>query len=118
MMQAEKLGKPWGVGEAGGAYYATPEQVAKTNGERAYVSFEGRMEGIAAEAYKNLLEERNTTRTIGACSTSFGMDCAHCLSECRIRLGPLSLLTVSSFPSLKKANLASSRNDWGHTLRR
>jgi beta-galactosidase len=58
MMQAEKLGKPWGVGEAGGAYYATPEQVAKTNGERAYVSFEGRMEGIAIEAYQELLEER------------------------------------------------------------
>jgi beta-galactosidase len=58
MMQAEKLGKPWGVGESGGAYYATPEQVAKTNGERAYVSFEGRMEGIATEAYQNLLEER------------------------------------------------------------
>jgi hypothetical protein len=58
MAQAEKLGKPWGVGESGGAYYATPEQVAKTNGERAYVSFEGRMEGIAIEAYQNLLEER------------------------------------------------------------
>jgi beta-galactosidase len=58
MMQAEKLGKPWGVGEAGGAYYATPEQVAKANGERAYVSFEGRMEGIAIEAYQNLLEQR------------------------------------------------------------
>ena len=58
MMQAEKLGKPWGVGEAGGAYYATPEQVAKTNGERAYVSFEGRMEGIAIESYQNLLEQR------------------------------------------------------------
>jgi beta-galactosidase len=58
MMQAEKLGKPWGVGEAGGAYYATPEQVAKINGERAYVSFEGRMEGIAIEAYQNLLEQR------------------------------------------------------------
>ncbi len=58
MMQAEKLGKPWGVGEAGGAYYATPEQAAKTYGERAYVSFEGRMEGIAIEAYQNLLEER------------------------------------------------------------
>ena len=58
MMQAEKLGKPWGVGEAGGAYYATPEQVAKTNGERAYVSFEGRMEGIAIEAYQNLLEQK------------------------------------------------------------
>jgi hypothetical protein len=58
MMQAEKLGKPWGVGEGGGAYYATPEQVAKFNAERAYVSFEGRMEGIAIEAYQNLLEER------------------------------------------------------------
>jgi len=58
MMQAEKLGKPWGVGETGGAYYATPEQVAKINGERAYISFEGRMEGIAIEAYQNLLEER------------------------------------------------------------
>ncbi len=58
MMQAEKLNKPWGVGEASGAYYATPEQVAKTNGERAYVSFKGRMEGIAIEAYQNLLEQR------------------------------------------------------------
>lgn len=58
MTQAQKLGKPWGVGEAGGAYYATPEQVAKTNGERAYVSFEGRMEGIAIEANQILLEQR------------------------------------------------------------
>jgi beta-galactosidase len=58
MMRAEKLGKPWGVGESGGAYYATPEQVAKNNGERAYVSFEGRMEGIAIEAYQNLLEQQ------------------------------------------------------------
>jgi hypothetical protein len=58
MMQAVKLGKPWGVGEAGGAYYATPEQVAKTYGARAYVSFEGRMEGIAVDSYQNLLEQR------------------------------------------------------------
>jgi len=58
MMQAEKLGKPWGVGEAGGAYYATPEQVARTYGERAYVSFEGRMEGIAVESYQNLIDQR------------------------------------------------------------
>lgn len=58
MMEAEKSGKPWGVGEAGGAYYATPEEVAKTNGERAYVSFEGRMEGIAIEAYQNLLDQK------------------------------------------------------------
>jgi len=58
MMQAEKLGKPWGVGEAGGAYYATPEQVAKTYGKRAYASFEGRMEGIAVESYQNLVDQR------------------------------------------------------------
>jgi hypothetical protein len=56
--QAEKLGKPWGVGEAGGAYFATPEQVAKDYGERAYVSFEGRMEGIAVESYQDLLDQR------------------------------------------------------------
>ena len=58
MEQAEKLGKPWGVGEAGGAYFATPEQVAKNYGERAYVSFEGRMEGIAVESYQDLLDQR------------------------------------------------------------
>ena len=58
MVQAEKLGKPWGIGEAGGAYYATPEQVAKTYGERGYVSFEGRMEGVAVDSYQNLLEQR------------------------------------------------------------
>jgi hypothetical protein len=58
MVQAAKLGKPWGVGEASGAYYATPEQVAATNGERAYGSFENRMEGIAIEAYQNLLSQR------------------------------------------------------------
>jgi hypothetical protein len=55
---ADGLGQPWGVGESGGTYYATPEQVAKTNRERADVSLEGRMEGIAIEAYRTLLEER------------------------------------------------------------
>lgn len=45
------IGKPWGVGEHSMAYYGTPEQVSKYNGERAYESMEGRMEGIAEESY-------------------------------------------------------------------
>uniref|UniRef100_UPI00293D6500 glycoside hydrolase family 2 protein n=2 Tax=Bacteroides TaxID=816 RepID=UPI00293D6500 len=38
------IGKPWGIGEHSMAYYGTPEQVAKYNGERAYESQLGRME--------------------------------------------------------------------------
>lgn len=45
------IGKPWGIGEHSMAYYGTPEQVSKYNGERAYESMEGRMEGIAEECY-------------------------------------------------------------------
>ena len=40
------IGKPWGIGEHSMAYYGTPEQVAKYNGERAYESQLGRMEGL------------------------------------------------------------------------
>lgn len=58
MQRGEQSGKPWGVGEAGDAYYATPPQVAKTNGERAYESFEGRMEGVAISSYQSLVEQR------------------------------------------------------------
>lgn len=58
MERAVASGKPWGVGETGNAYYATPEQVAQTNGERAYVSCEGRMEGVAVESYQCLMDER------------------------------------------------------------
>lgn len=47
----KSIGKPWGVGEHGMAYYGTPREVSKYNGERAYESCEGRMEGIAAESY-------------------------------------------------------------------
>ncbi|GGB02280.1 glycoside hydrolase family 2 protein [Puia dinghuensis] len=61
MNRAQKSGKPWGVGEAGNAYYGTPEQVAQTNGMRAYESFEGRMEGVAASSCRSLMaqKERN-----------------------------------------------------------
>lgn len=45
------IGKPWGIGEHSMAYYGTPEQVSKYNGERAYESMEGRMEGVAEECY-------------------------------------------------------------------
>jgi hypothetical protein len=58
MDRGKKSGKPWGVGEAGNAYYGTPEQVAETNGDRAYESFLGRMEGVAADSYKILVNER------------------------------------------------------------
>jgi beta-galactosidase len=58
MDRARKSGKPWGVGEAGNAYYGTPEQVAETNGNRAYESFLGRMEGVAQSSYQNLMQQR------------------------------------------------------------
>jgi len=47
-------GKVWGVGECGMAYYGTPRQTSVYNGERSYVSQEGRMEALAIEA-KELL---------------------------------------------------------------
>ena len=52
-------GKPWGIGEAGMAYYATPLQTAVYNGNRSYESQQGRMEGVADEATKliNLLKK-------------------------------------------------------------
>jgi beta-galactosidase len=58
MDRARKSGKPWGVGEAGNAYYATPQQVAETNGSRAYESFLGRMEGVAASSWSSLMAQR------------------------------------------------------------
>ncbi|WP_183576829.1 glycoside hydrolase family 2 protein [Mucilaginibacter sp. X5P1] len=52
-------GKPWGIGEAGMAYYATPKQSAEYNGNRSYESQQGRMEGVADEATKliNMLKK-------------------------------------------------------------
>jgi hypothetical protein len=58
MDKAKRTGKPWGVGEAGMAYYGTPEQSAETNGDRSYESFQGRMEGVAASSYKSLIDQR------------------------------------------------------------
>ncbi|MDR3217684.1 MAG: glycoside hydrolase family 2 [Dysgonamonadaceae bacterium] len=53
------IGKPWGVGEHSMAYYGTPEQVSKYNGERAYQSQQGRMEGLANECYHLIADQRS-----------------------------------------------------------
>ncbi|MCW3092950.1 MAG: glycoside hydrolase family 2 [Ferruginibacter sp.] len=58
MSRAAKNGKPWGVGEAGNAYYGTPEQLSEYNGNRSYQSFLGRMEGVAASSYQSLIAQR------------------------------------------------------------
>lgn len=50
--------KPYGVGETGGAYSNTPKQVAPWIGPRAFESQEGRMEGIATEAYELIVPQR------------------------------------------------------------
>ena len=50
-------GKPWGVGETGMGYYGTPRQISVINGNRAYESQQGRMEGLAVEAYR-LIEKQ------------------------------------------------------------
>lgn len=49
---------PWGVGEQTMAYYGTPKQASKFAGERAYESVEGRMDGIALDAYQALRQQR------------------------------------------------------------
>lgn len=51
-------GKPWGIGETGSAYFATPKQAAPFIGPRAYESQRGRMEGIAVEAYGLIADQR------------------------------------------------------------
>ena len=53
-------GKPWGIGETGGAYFATPKQAAEFVGPRAYESQRGRMEGIAIEAYGLIADQRKS----------------------------------------------------------
>ena len=64
------IGKPWGIGEHGMAYYGTPEQVSKYNGERAYESQQGRMEGLAKEAWQLISSQRENGASY---STVFNM---------------------------------------------
>ena len=54
-----KHGKPWGIGETGMGYYGTPAQIAKKfNGDRAFESQQGRMEGLAWEAFELIKAQR------------------------------------------------------------
>ena len=56
MRQWKALGKPWGVGEHSMAYYGTPLETSRYNGERSYESALGRMEALSNECY-NLLRD-------------------------------------------------------------
>lgn len=57
--KGEQSGKPYGIGETGSAYFATPLQMSKFNGERSYESYLGKMEGAAIEAYSLLCQMRD-----------------------------------------------------------
>jgi hypothetical protein len=58
LQRAAKSGKPFAIGETGMAYYGTPKQVSKFNGNRAYESDLGRMEGLAYECYGLLASQQ------------------------------------------------------------
>lgn len=60
MDHAIATGKPWGVGEAGPAYYGSPKQIAEyAKDDRAYLSFADRMEGVAKVSYESLRDQRD-----------------------------------------------------------
>jgi len=54
------LRKPWGTGETGMAYFGSPRQISKVNGHRAYESQQGRMEGVAGEAFDLITAQRKS----------------------------------------------------------
>ncbi|WP_051697827.1 glycoside hydrolase family 2 protein [Prevotella sp. 10(H)] len=58
MKKWSSAGKPWGIGEQSMAYYGTPKQASEYNGNRAYESMLGRMEGVAIESYDLIKTQR------------------------------------------------------------
>ena len=64
-MRLSRNGKPWGIGETGGAYFATPKYAAQFIGSRAYESQESRMEGMAIEAYGLIADQRKSGADYG-----------------------------------------------------
>ena len=58
LQRASESGKPFAIGETSMAYYGTPKQVSKFNGNRAYESDLGRMEGLAYECYGLLTSQQ------------------------------------------------------------
>lgn len=66
IMEWKDVDKPWGIGEMGMCYAGTPVEVSSVNGDRAYQSIMGRMEGLAGEAFESISQQRN----LGASYTS------------------------------------------------
>jgi hypothetical protein len=56
--ESASTNKPYGVGEAGIAYYATPRQSSVYVGDRAYRSYKDHSEAIAIDTYELLKVER------------------------------------------------------------
>jgi hypothetical protein len=58
MNRAIARSKPWGVGEAGPAYYGSPKQIAEmAKDSGAYLSFADRMRGVAKVSYESLKDQ-------------------------------------------------------------
>ncbi len=83
--------KPFEVGEATAAYYGMPPRVSKYNGDRAYESMEGRMEGLAVQAYRDAAAQR------GLCA--YG--CVFNLVWYGLKPLPLGLADLSRPPTLR-----------------
>ena len=50
----ERTGKPWGVTESTSLWGSMPSEVSRWNGERAYQSWQGRLEGMALDVWNEL----------------------------------------------------------------
>ena len=50
--------KPITIGEMGSMYYSTPDTVCMELGEKAIESFNGRLEAVALDSYRNLIGQR------------------------------------------------------------
>lgn len=60
MNRAIERNKPWGVGEAGPAYYGSPKQIAEmAKDSSAYLSFADRMRGVAKVSYDSLKDQND-----------------------------------------------------------
>ncbi len=60
MNRAIARNKPWGVGEAGPAYYGSPKQIAEmAKDPGAYLSFADRMRGVAKVSYASLKDQND-----------------------------------------------------------
>ncbi|MHB8971934.1 MAG: glycoside hydrolase family 2 protein [Pirellulaceae bacterium] len=54
----EQTGKPWGVTESTYLWGSMPPEVSRWNGERAYESWSGRVEGMALDVWNELVEKQ------------------------------------------------------------